>query len=296
MVSSGIEHYLEYGKYESRRYKKPGVNVVDYSSVLLRIETTNACNYHCSFCPHNKMDRQIMMMEDGLYKNIIKQGAELGMHNLDLRNFGEPLLDKDLEVKCNFAKSYGFDNIYIHTNGSLLTKERYLDLVEAGMTTFIISLSPEKEFNRTRGEEYQRVINNLVDISSQKKENSVVIDYINTGQSTEAEIFNFKKQLGEIGFEVREEIHLHNWAHGNTVENKELKLCERLWNSFTVLVNGKVALCCLDYNGENIVGDVNKDTIKQIINSPAYKSFRRSHIKHTLIGLCKSCDMPYVKD
>lgn len=294
LVSSGLEHFLAHGVYEKRRYKKPDPIVDCFSDIVLRIETTNACNLSCNFCPHCKMNRKVETMDGELYRLIIQQGAEMKIHTLDLRNFGEPLIDKELDRRCDYAHNHGFDNIYIHTNGILLTKEKYLNLCEAGMKTFIVSLSPEKEFNETRGYGYEIIINNLKNIMSICNENNVLIDYINTGRSTGEEVQDFKQELEEIGVSLREKIQLHNWAHGSCGIGLS-NFCERLWNSFTVLADGRVALCCLDYDGENIVGDIKKNNLKEIINSSSYLSYRVAMIHHEPIGLCRNCDMAYVK-
>lgn len=271
---------------------------MDFSNVLLRIETTNHCNFKCIFCTHNKLTRSQNLMEWALYEKIILEAEHLGFKTLDLRNFGEPLLDKTLEEKSKFAIKHGFRKIYVHTNGYFLTKERYNKLYESGLTWFIISLSPRREFDVTRGEGYyDTILNNLKDISTNKVDGSIVIDYINTGKSSDDEIRDFKNELENFGYEIREEISLHNWADDNSdIKCNDIKICQRLWNSFTVLVDGKVALCCLDYDGRNIVGDLNTQSIKEIINSAEYIKFRKSHLDKNLIGICKKCNMPYVKD
>lgn len=51
-IKSGKEHWLCNGKNESRLYAKPKTTVNNFSNIVLRIETTNACNFKCSFCPH----------------------------------------------------------------------------------------------------------------------------------------------------------------------------------------------------------------------------------------------------
>lgn len=297
-VSSGREHYLLSGKNEGRLYKKPVLKLSNdvLSDVLLRIETTNACNFKCSFCPHRIMQRKIKVMDDSLYEKIILDAERIGMHTLDLRNFGEPLTDNKLNIRCGFAKEHGFDNIYIHTNGYLLTKELYGQLIRNGMSRFIVSLSPRKEFAETRGESlFEVIFDNLLEISRGYDTDKILIDFINTGNSTEDEVAEFKHSLQSIGYSIREEIQLHNWAHGAAIKSENVKLCRRLWNSFTVLSDGKVALCCLDYNAEHVMGDLNFQTITEVINSEMYQMFRRSHVNKSLVGLCKNCDMPYVK-
>lgn len=243
------------------------------------------------------MTRSVQFMNNDLYEKIISEAAALGMHNLDLRNFGEPLLDPFLAEKSAFAAARGFNYIFFPTNGFLLTPEKYLQLRGGGVRQFIISLSPKREFDATRGTDlYETILANLKRISLLCNFGDITIDYINTGNSSASEIQEFKTTIEGMGYGIREEIQLHNWAHGSeTYETDEIKFCHRLWNSFTVLADGKVALCCLDYNGENIVGDMNEQSIESVINGEAYQYYRRGQIEKNLKGLCKHCNMTHIK-
>jgi hypothetical protein len=58
-----------------------------------------------------------------------------------------------------------------------------------------------------------------------------------------------------------------------------------------VLSNAKVALCCLDYEGQVILGDVNKTPIFEIWKNESYKKIRLLHktAQQDQIVICKSC-------
>jgi hypothetical protein len=47
--------------------------------------------------------------------------------------------------------------------------------------------------------------------------------------------------------------------------------CYRLWLTFTVLWDGRVSLCCADFDGRNVLGDLRTSTIQEIWNSPLYR-------------------------
>lgn len=62
-----------------------------------------------------------------------------------------------------------------------------------------------------------------------------------------------------------------------------------------VLVDGSVVPCCLDYNGKIVLGNISKQKLSEIYNSPQYKKFLSMHMKgkgHEL-DLCKDCDYLY---
>ena len=71
---------------------------------------------------------------------------------------------------------------------------------------------------------------------------------------------------------------LHNWGGQGPVRKWLRKPCSRLWRTFTVLANGDVALCCLDYDGQQLLGRVDAGhSIRDVWNGPLYREIRRLH-------------------
>jgi radical SAM protein with 4Fe4S-binding SPASM domain len=119
------------------------------------------------------------------------------------------------------------------------------------------------------------------------------VDYIKTGKSSEEEEKEFMNWLTDIGIPKRIEVELHNWAKGSTSTYTQ---CHRLWSSVTVLFDGRVCLCCLDYEGEIELGNLNDQSLKDVLNSELYRTIRKNHIEGKFLEKCASCDMPMVKD
>ncbi len=53
--------------------------------------------------------------------------------------------------------------------------------------------------------------------------------------------------------------------------------CRMLWKNFTVLYDGKVTACCMDAEGELIIGNVHKNSIKEIWQGAPIKKLRDMH-------------------
>ncbi len=271
----------------------------DFTNVLLRLESTNHCNFSCSFCPHPTMVRKKGFMDESTIHNIIEQASILGFRMLDLRNFGEPIMDKRLASFASFARDKGFSKIYIHTNGHLLTPKRLNEWGASGITEVNLSLSPKREFGETRPDvNVEKYFNNIELLVRAKPEYLKIlnVDYIKTGLSTNQEEAEFETWLSELGIQKRIEIELHNWAVG---EDKSNYMCHRLWSSVTVLWNGDVSLCCLDYEGDynlGFLGEGSTETLLSIINSDKYIEIRKNHLSGKFLEKCASCDMPASKD
>lgn len=284
--------------WDKLRNPESGV-LTDFSNVLLRLESTNHCNFSCSFCPHPTMEREKGFMSETAIRRLIDEASNLGFRMLDLRNFGEPIMDKRLATFASHARDKGFNKIYIHTNGHLLTPKRLDEWGEGGITEVNLSLSPRREFGETRPgipiEKYFKNIESLV-LANPKYLKILNVDYIRTGMSTPAEEAEFELWLKEVGIQKRIDIDLHNWGVG---EDRDHYLCHRLWSSITILWNGDVSLCCLDYEGDyklGYLGDGSSESLLDVINSRQYIEIRRNHMAGKFLEKCASCDMPANKD
>jgi radical SAM protein with 4Fe4S-binding SPASM domain len=94
---------------------------------------------------------------------------------------------------------------------------------------------------------------------------------------------------------VADKIHvtdLHNWAGTLHTHSDVMYPCYRLWLTFTVLWDGRVSLCCADFDGRHVLGDLRTGTIREIWNSPAYRAVRRQHLETGGPEICRSCDLP----
>lgn len=259
----------------------------DFSNIFLRVETTNRCNFECTFCTHKKMKRSTGDMRSELFRKIMQEASQLKIVNLDIRNFGEPLLDMDLENKIDVASQYGFNNIVFTTNGFLLTKERYLSLCKTQLRHISISLSPKREYELTRKISFKNIMDNLKQIRTVTMKVPITIHIIASSISSDKEFLHLGYELTRLGFNwVRDPI--HNWAEGDEINHNTP--CERLWDSFTISWDGSIPLCCLDYNGIEIMGDINICQLSDIINSDRYRMMRMRHLVRDYPPICKSCN------
>ena len=183
----------------------------------------------------------------------------------------------------------------IFSNGALLTESRAIGLIEAGIDEIKISFdgASREEFEHIRQPlRYDEVVENikrLVQLRDQagsamrvKVACCSTTDRDSTMQSLEKVVDGFS--FGKI----------HNWNGEGTEDgkNRVRSPCSRIWRTMTILADGRVALCSLDYDGRSIVGDLSEgQTIREIWNGPAYREIRQKHIKATQgeLLLCNNC-------
>jgi len=91
---------------------------------------------------------------------------------------------------------------------------------------------------------------------------------------------------------------LHDFAGQNTPRKNNkpyVKIpCYMLWRSMFILWNGDVTICCMDYDGEYIVGNVNNFTLKEIWESSRFRHIRSQHLRGKL-KLCERCHVNKIR-
>lgn len=267
---------------------------------LVRIETTNACNAKCAICPHQFMKRAIQHMDDGLFQGIVDECAKEGCKQIHLHNFGEPLIDKKLSDRVRYAKRRGIAKVKIFCNGSLLLPDRARRLIEAGLDEIKISFdgATKEEFEEIRQPlKFDKVVRNIEEVVRLRNEMNGVMK-INVACVSTSDKSSTMAMLESMvdGFSFGK---VHNWGDHDyaSVKAQIRKPCSRVWRTFTILANGDVSLCCLDYDGQVILGHVDDDTsIRDIYHGAAYREIRAKHARarQDEIPLCRSCTKSFL--
>lgn len=66
--------------------------------------------------------------------------------------------------------------------------------------------------------------------------------------------------------------------------------CREPWRGgLVVLQDGRVTACCVDHDGELEVGDVRRDSLRDIWNGERMRALRRAHVSGALPPVCARC-------
>lgn len=270
------------------------------SPPLVRIETTNACNSKCTICRHCNIRRPIRQMDQSLFEQIADECAEWGCREIHLHNFGEPLLDDRLEDRVRYLKRKGVATVKIFSNGSLLSEPQARGLIDAGLDEIKISVdgTAEEEFERIRFPlKFNVVMGNVQRLVEMRNRAGSPLKIFLTCCSTSDRRGTRRMLPGQIDGLVFGKI--HNWTgpDAGTGQRGVRKPCARLWRTLTVLANGDVALCCLDYDGQHLLGHIDAGTpLRDVWQGPAYQEIRQRHrdARQCDIALCKDCSKSYL--
>src|SRR5262245_8943697 len=242
---------------------------------IVQIESTNLCNAKCVFCPRDDMHRRQGVMSMDLYRKVVDECAALGITHVRVHNYGEPFLDKQLVEKVRYAKERGIAEVGMISNGSLITEDIARGMIQAGLDAINISVDAggKETFERTRVHlKYDAVMENIRTLHRLRGEHGarrprLILSFVRQGNSADEEAF-----IQEWS-RIADKIHvtdLHNWAGTLNRQSDVAFPCYRLWLMFTVLWDGRVSLCCADFDGRHILGDLRTQSIVDIWNSPAY--------------------------
>jgi Radical SAM superfamily/Iron-sulfur cluster-binding domain len=288
-----------------RRYAKPvrtvllatGRDEVARWPEIVQIESTNLCNAKCVFCPRDEMLRPQGIMDMALFRKVADECAALGIGHIRMHNYGEAFMDRQLVEKVRYAKHLGIPEVGLISNGSLITEAAARGMVDAGLDAINISVDAAGKdvFERTRlGLNYDKVIANIErlirirDESGQRRP-KLILSFVRQDNSREEQTFiaHWRTKADKIHI-----TDLHNWAGTLNHESDVRFPCYRPWLTFTVLWDGRVSLCCADFDGHEILGDLRTSTIREIWNGAPYRRARRAHLDHGGPAVCQSCDLP----
>ena len=191
------------------------------------------------------MKRTKMHMQPSVfYKTIMDAKRIEPLDTVCLTGLGETLLDPDILDRIKFVKhELNEVPITIFTNGTNL--EKYLpDLLKLEVNNIMISINALKMFNG--------IYLDLVKQSNEKTKItiSVIVDW---GLIDMYDVEKTKETY------PRDNLFLHlvgNWT-GKLFDLKyrPVRACPRVFDFAHVLVDGRVALCCFDSEGDVILGD-----------------------------------------
>lgn len=271
----------------------------------IMVENTNLCDSNCIFCPHKKMKRKAGIMEMELFKKIVGECKKFGVSHMTIHGFGEPLLDKDFFKKIKYAKEAGVPLVTANTNGMYLTKEKINMIFESGLDEIYISFDAVTELTYKKirpGLDFSNVERNILCLVREKKRKKspkpkILLSFVESKDNflERKKYVNKWKNLVD-GISVS---FLHNWGGSMKEEmaQNEFKRdpCRLLWTDLVVSWNGDVPLCCNDYENAIILGDVGKQSLKEIWSGEKLKKIREFHRRKLFdkITICKDCSLNY---
>ena len=293
--------FFEYQKKIYRNYLNKKLNKFKLSDLMISIETSNICNAKCIICPYQKMTRKKEIMPMVFFKKVVNNCLAYGVKNFNLIFYNEPFLDPVIFERIKYLKSKKA-RVQLFSNGSVIDSEKTENILESGLDEIIFSIDAAKKETYElirRGLVFEKTINNILNLIKRKRKLGLEKPKIKLNftkqKLNEAELEEFRSfwvsKVDEISVSVNDGRNEISEPFARKKKSFASFPCLRLWREFIVMSNGKVPLCCIDYDGKIILGDFNTQNLKEIWNSDNFRKIRQLHLnfKADKISLCKKC-------
>jgi len=278
------------------------------------VELTNYCNLQCPMCPTGKRTllRKPMAMPLGIFEKVVNQLKDHVLL-LSLWAWGEPLLHPELEDILKICYNKGMQ-IVISTNGQNLNKESVIHALLKYPPTYLIvaldGLTDESNSVYRVGAKLLPALEGVNELRHRRKGEYPILHMrtiiMKQNEKELAEIRAFAKNNKFDSYSLRslvqiassheefekyipesQEYRAYQYEDNKVIKN--YKVCKDLFMLPTVLANGDVVACCVDYDGKINYGNLNDKSFRDIWFSKKATDIRKSVIEFPDNPVCVNC-------
>jgi radical SAM protein with 4Fe4S-binding SPASM domain len=285
----------------------------------LSLEPTTACNLGCPECPSGlkKFSRPTGKLSHQLHEKILDE-VKKSVFYINYYFQGEPFLHTEFLELIRAAKKR---KIYTSTstNAHFIDEKKAEEIVNSGLDRLIISLDglTQKSYEQYRIngslEKVLAATKAMVDAKEKLKSTTPHLIFqflaVSANEQDIPKLFEKAKELNVDEVRVKT-AQFYSFENGNPLmpknekysrytlgENGKYRLknklkneCWRMWSGSVITWDGKMVPCCFDKDALHQLGDLNSHSFKQVWQSEAYSSFRKSIFNNRQeIDICKNC-------
>lgn len=255
--------------------------------VQVDFELNSTCQMRCAFCVHGQVRVPKREMPFETFAKVIDEGERHGLCSIKLNYINEPLLRPDLTRFIRYAKEHGVLNVYMASNGLLLTKQIARELIEAGLSKIMVSLdavTPATYELMRRNKHLKTIEGNIKTLIEMRDELGVSwpivrVNFLRTEQNShEADAF-IEKWTGiadSIGFQTQVQVPGVNSGVMPKPEDEVFK-CSFPSKQLVIDVDGNILPCCTFNGREMPLGNVADMTLEEAWASERIHGLRELH-------------------
>lgn len=254
------------------------------------LEAHSVCNQACYFCPVSMDPRKATYMPTELYERIVSELREFSdtIDGVAMINYNEPTADRRFLEQVKLLKEARLSPAVL-TNGSGLTPERVDAIVAMGGLRYLsvnISTLDRERYAKDRGvDQLEMVLRNLdyaktrpvspeMDIivlgrgdETHKKDHEAITKYF---ENTRFNVrpFEIMDRAGYLPVGLRPE-----------TPHARIRGCENLGSRplqhLHITPQGKCVLCCEDYDERYVVGDLTRQSVREVLEGDELALLRK---------------------
>lgn len=254
------------------------------------LEAHTVCNQSCYFCPVAIAPREAYYMPTALYERIVGELAAWKdtIEAVFMINYNEPTADKRFIDQVRTIKAAGLPPAVL-TNGTGLTPARIDALVEMGGLRYLsinISTLDRERYEKERGGDHLKgVLRNLEHARDKPVAETMEMVVLGTGNDEHKRDFDEISRLFAGSrfdvkyYEVMDRAGYLQIGHKPSTRNRKLCGCDNVGSRplqhIHITPQGKCVLCCEDYDGKYVVGDLTRESVQEVLTGPALAMMRR---------------------
>ena len=243
----------------------------------IEISESGTCNRSCSFCPRsaaNFIDKK-EFITNKLHEKLCVELKELNYKGtIRYSGFVEPMLDKNIFSLINMVRNYlPESNIEMVTNGDPLNLKRLKKLFESGLNKILISAYDGKV-------ESEKLEDLCVQANLNEKQYIVRHRYYSEDKDFGITLSNRSGLMADAEFKI------------DALKEPLKKPCYIPSYTFFLDYQGDVLMCPHDWGKKVILGDLNKEKLKDIWFSKRFMGIRKMLNKSNRnFTPCNVCDV-----
>ena len=250
------------------------------------VESSTACNAKCSFCPNSIMTRMKGEMSDELFYKIVKDGKAINISSFMPYLNGEPFIFPRIWNWLDYLRD---EEVWvtIYTNAEFLEVDKLIRYPNIRYINCSFNAATEDSFSKVSpGLHYERCKVNIEDLISRAKF-PVRVSMVVVEENIK-EVAKFSEMWGRYSCFAT----FKNWTGDKYSTHRQQGTRQPCWSlrqSMSILWDGRVVACCMDYDGKLILGDVNKNTLREIWHESRW--LREMHRQHDFsTPICATCN------
>ncbi|MCB1035321.1 MAG: radical SAM protein, partial [Acidobacteria bacterium] len=254
------------------------------------LETHTVCNQSCYFCPVSVDPRNRHFIPTELFEGIVRQLSAFRstIEAVTLINYNEPTLDKRFVDQVRTLKEAGLPPAVL-TNGSGLTPDRIEQIVAMGGMRYLsvnLSTLDRERYRKERGGDHlPQVLKNLEFARDRPVAEEMEIVVLGMNDEKHHRDFAEIQELFEGSrfevkfFEIMDRAGYLQIGQRPATPHKNLRGCEvvgsRPLQHIHISPYGECVLCCEDYDHKYVVGNLNRQSVEEVLRSPEFALLRR---------------------
>nr|WP_267884036.1 radical SAM/SPASM domain-containing protein [Halarcobacter anaerophilus] len=275
------------------------------------MEITNICNLKCSFCPPKLLPNNTMSLD--FFEKINKELKEV-TNELAYHIVGDPLVLSNLDKYLNISLNNGL-KVNITTTANNLENKHFDILMNRAIKQINFSINSYNANSHKKSlDEYLNPILDFIEYAVKKKQHFFInlriwnLDDSKSAKEFNKEVFLRINKRFQSSIDIDEVyqnrpknirvarmvfLNFDDYFQWPSLKNEFVSkkgFCYGLDSHFGILSSGKVIPCCLDKDGIIDLGNLQKESLLDILNSKRVLDIQKGFKKGEVVEeLCQKC-------